>query len=112
MPDAECTCSATDTVRAVYPTWASEDDIKKAAQNGKENWVKNTAAATTEAETKGIDFNSDTNVKEGEGSTSNTDSTSSTTGDTGSSDDASTSDVTTTDDKKFVWPVCDSALTC
>ena len=109
MPDAECTCSATDTVRAVYPTWASDDDISKAAQNGKENWVKNTAAAAAEAETKGIDFTTDTNSNE----TTNTDSTSTTTGeDTGNSDGSSTSDVTTTDEQKFVWPVCDSALTC
>lgn len=55
MPNAECTCAATDTVRAVYPTWASDDDIKQAEQSGKENWVKNTAAALVEAETTDIE---------------------------------------------------------
>ena len=50
MPATECTCADTATVRAEYPTWATDDDIKNAKEHGLENWTKNKAAAKAEAE--------------------------------------------------------------
>ena len=52
MPQTECTCAATETVKAEYPTWATDEDKKKAYDNGIVNWTANTATAKAEAEAK------------------------------------------------------------
>ena len=100
MPEQECTCAAEDEVKAVYPDWATADDITAAEASGKQNWAVNTAAAQILADEEAAAAE----AAETEGNTDDTTETIDPTEETGE-----TGDVT---DAVFVWPTCEADLTC
>ena len=93
LPSQECTCAATETVKAEYPDWATDEQITIAYEHGKENWEANTAAAEAAANAIGVTDTEDTST----------------------ADDADADADTATDDgvtKPDEWPACDESLTC